>query len=159
MDECEHLCNRLAIMTAGQLNCIGPIQQLKGTFALGFLIIIMLKPNREDSEQRTSVKNSMITSFKCKLREEYGVSIFHAISQDNLSKQFDYFQNQLSYSVRENNLRWSEVFKRIHSIQRQYDNTVEDISVCETSLEDIFLKIARDSQQPTHSQSVQDSPV
>lgn len=78
MDECEHLCNRLAIMTAGELNCIGPIQQLKDTFALGFLIIIMLKPNGEVSEQRISVKNSMTSSFKCKLREEYGVSIIYA---------------------------------------------------------------------------------
>lgn len=78
MDECEYLCNRLAIMTAGQLKCIGPIQQLKDTFALGFLIIIMLKPNREAIERRTSVKNSMTTSFKCKLREEYGVSIIYA---------------------------------------------------------------------------------
>lgn len=76
-----------------------------------------------------------------------------------LSKETVFFQNQLSYSVRENHIRWSEVFKRIQSIQRQYSDIVEDISVCETSLEDIFLKIARDSQPSVYSQSVQDSPV
>lgn len=72
MDECEHLCNRLAIMTLGQLKCIGPIQQLKQTFGLGFLIIIMVK-NSQSSENIMQVKKAVSSSFVCTLREEYGV--------------------------------------------------------------------------------------
>lgn len=74
MDECEFLCNRLAIMTQGQLKCIGPIQQLKDTFGLGFLVIVMLRPNCSD-EQHYVVKNAMMSTFDCGLREEYGVSV------------------------------------------------------------------------------------
>lgn len=73
MDECEHLCNRLAIMTSGQLKCIGPIQQLKDMFALGIRVMVMLRPNGT-AEQRYMVKNAMASSFDCRLNEEYGVS-------------------------------------------------------------------------------------
>ena len=74
MDECEHLCNRLAIMTDGQLECIGPIQKLKDTFNLGFSIIIMIKPYQSD-ENVALIKNSMSSYFpSALLREEYAVS-------------------------------------------------------------------------------------
>lgn len=72
MDECEYLCNRLAIMSLGQLKCIGPIQQLKNTFGLGFIIVIILKPN-QTPDDINSIKSVMLTSFQCILREEYGV--------------------------------------------------------------------------------------
>lgn len=75
MDECEHLCNRLAIMTLGQLKCIGPIQQLKQTFGIGFLVTIMIK-KWQAPERVLHVKEAMSISFRCTLREEYGVSKF-----------------------------------------------------------------------------------
>lgn len=73
MDECEFLCNRLAIMNSGQLNCIGPILELKKCFGLGFLIIVLLKP-KQPAEKVASVKAAIQESFDCVLREEYGVS-------------------------------------------------------------------------------------
>lgn len=77
MDECEFLCNRLAIMVDGQLKCIGPIQNLKNSFGLGFVIHIVYN-ERESincSDLTLSIKESMKQIFnQCKLQEEYAVS-------------------------------------------------------------------------------------
>lgn len=128
MDECEHLCNRLAIMTNGQLKCIGPIQRLKDTFALGFLITIMLKSD-QSAENVHLVKKSMTASFQCSLREEYG--------------------GKLNYVIQATDLKWSVIFEKVQSIRKQYASIIDDISVNESSLEDIFLKIARESMSST----------
>lgn len=73
MDECEQLCNRLAIMVAGQLKCIGAVQELKDTFGLGFVVILAIKP-LVSKHFIDEVKQSMIDNFSCKLREEYAVN-------------------------------------------------------------------------------------
>lgn len=60
-------------MAAGELKCIGPVQELKDTFGLGFVIALALKPGVSD-DLRKNVKDKMTDTFNCKIREEYGVS-------------------------------------------------------------------------------------
>lgn len=43
MDECETLCNRLAIMVKGNFRCVGPIQKLKSQYGVGFSLYIRLR--------------------------------------------------------------------------------------------------------------------
>lgn len=77
MDECEYLCNRLAIMVDGTIRCIGPIQNLKNSFGLGFVIHIVYNERAaiDNSENIIRVKESMTQMFnQCKLQEEYAVS-------------------------------------------------------------------------------------
>lgn len=76
MDECEYLCNRLAIMASGQLKCIGPIQNLKDSFGLGFVIHIVFNEATPDcSENILGVKDALKEMFaECRLQEEYAVS-------------------------------------------------------------------------------------
>lgn len=45
MDECETLCNRLAIMVKGNFRCVGAIQKLKSQYGVGFSLIIKLRNN------------------------------------------------------------------------------------------------------------------
>lgn len=77
MDECEFLCNRLAIMACGQLKCIGPIQNLKESFGLGFIIHIVFNGSLPDAiDSILSVKDTLRDMFTdCRLQEEYAVSI------------------------------------------------------------------------------------
>lgn len=77
MDECEFLCNRLAIMVDGTIRCIGPIQNLKNSFGLGFVIHIVYneRASIDNSQNILNVKDSMNQLFsQCKLQEEYAVS-------------------------------------------------------------------------------------
>ena len=43
MEECEALCDRLAIMVNGQFQCFGTNTHLKNKFAQGFTILTKLK--------------------------------------------------------------------------------------------------------------------
>lgn len=85
MDECEYLCNRLAIMVDGTIRCIGPIQNLKNSFGLGFVIHIVYneRASINNSENIIKVKESMVQMFnQCKLQEEYAVSFCRHFSTE-----------------------------------------------------------------------------
>lgn len=75
MDECEFLCNRLAIMAGGQLKCIGPIQNLKDSFGLGFVVHVVFNQSSADSSDNIlGVKDALREMFNdCRLQEEYAV--------------------------------------------------------------------------------------
>ena len=47
MEECEALCDRLAIMVNGQFQCFGTVPHLKNKFALGFTILTKLRVSGE----------------------------------------------------------------------------------------------------------------
>lgn len=51
-------------------------------------------------------------------------------------------QGRLTFIVKEETLHWSEVFAKIQSLQKEHKQFVTDITVNETSLEDIFLQFA-----------------
>lgn len=46
--------------------------------------------------------------------------------------------------ILEKDLKWSVAFTRIIELRNKYALVIDDVSVCETSLEDIFLHIARE---------------
>ncbi|KAH9378569.1 hypothetical protein HPB48_005289 [Haemaphysalis longicornis] len=43
MDECEYSCDRITIMVAGRMKCLGSLQHLKQKFAKGFRFEFVLK--------------------------------------------------------------------------------------------------------------------
>lgn len=74
MDECEQLCNRLAIMAKGQLMCIGPVQQLKSTYSKGFIIYIIIENNQPEENIAFIVKEMHKIFESVSLQEAYAVS-------------------------------------------------------------------------------------
>lgn len=56
MNECEALCNRLAIMVDGVIKCIGSVQYLKNLYGQGFTIIVKLR-NSENTNVKTLKTN------------------------------------------------------------------------------------------------------
>lgn len=63
---------------------------------------------------------------------------------------FGPLQGRLTFIVKEESLHWSEVFTKIQSLQKQYKHFVTDITVNETSLEEIFLQFANTKAQQSH---------
>lgn len=66
-------------MVDGTIRCIGPIQNLKNSFGLGFVIHIVYneRTSNDNSENIIKVKESMKQMFnQCKIQEEYAVSAF-----------------------------------------------------------------------------------
>ena len=54
--------------------------------------------------------------------------------------------------MKEETLHWSEVFAKIQALQKEYKQFVTDITVNETSLEDIFLQFANTSNAKQQQQ-------
>lgn len=135
-------------MVDGTIRCIGPIQNLKNSFGLGFVIHIVYneRASNDNSENIIKVKDSMSQMFnQCKIQEEYAVNCksSHFIPPNtDLYFLFCVAQGRLTFIVKEESLHWSDVFNKIQTLQKQYKQFVTDITVNETSLEDIFLQFA-----------------
>ncbi|XP_055908142.1 ATP-binding cassette sub-family A member 17 [Eupeodes corollae] len=125
MDECEHLCNRLAIMANGKLQCIGFIPDLKSKYGSGFTINIKLLSNWSDNKINI-ITSSLQEEFTCELREQHA--------------------GMLTYFIKEKSMEWSEIFRRTERFMSCNKSLVEDYSVNETTLEDIFLKFDKKSR-------------
>ena len=78
MEECEALCNRLAIMVGGRLVCIGASQELKQRFGAGYDIPIKLHPEKALG-QINDIHNEMVVSLNCQLVDQNLVSLIKII--------------------------------------------------------------------------------
>ena len=57
MEECEALCDRLAIMVNGQFQCFGNIPHLKNKFGQGYTILVKLKKGGGEVENQSNLNN------------------------------------------------------------------------------------------------------
>lgn len=64
-------------------------------------------------------------------------------------------QGRLTFIVKEETLHWSEVFAKIQAMQKEHKQFVTDITVNETSLEDIFLQFANTSNSKQQQQNAE----
>ena len=81
MEECEALCDRLAIMVNGQFQCFGNIPHLKNKFGQGFTILVKLKKgsaNAENLSQLGSVKEALLTRLSdAVIQDEHKVQTYN----------------------------------------------------------------------------------
>jgi len=124
MEECEALCTRIGIMTAGRLQCIGGQQRLKSKFGGGYTLEMRVKEGYE-----ASVLEKAPELFP-------GASLEHNHA------------GKLRYTLPLSSVSLSAVFERMEGSKEGLG--VLDYSCAQPSLESIFLKIAeRDINRKT----------
>ncbi|XP_075749204.1 phospholipid-transporting ATPase ABCA3-like [Rhipicephalus microplus] len=123
MQQCEGLCDRIAIMLSGQLECIGTVDELKSKFGRGYTITIRLRQDTfDDSEYQEDLTQDMKAEF-------------HSCQLDHS------FQGVLEYRIATTYTTWSEMFSKMAVIQKKY--RFKEFYVCDTTLEQIFVSYAR----------------
>lgn len=122
MEECEALCDRVAIMVKGEFKCFGSIQYLKQRFGQGFTIKLKLKSTAK-IEEIVVLKRNVEQDFDCVLIDEH--------------KGF------LHYQVTNPQTSWYHLFNTIERLKSSGDSIIEDYTITETTLEQIFLTFAR----------------
>ncbi|PSN44315.1 hypothetical protein C0J52_09298 [Blattella germanica] len=122
MEECEALCNRLAIMVKGQFMCMGGIQYLKQKFGQGFTIMIKLRVTGSEEQIVNRLKEEIERNFICNLKDEH--------------------QGLLHYHVTDPNTPWKQLFTTMELMKLEY-SIVEDYTISETTLEQVFLSFAK----------------
>ncbi|KAI1307953.1 Phospholipid-transporting ATPase ABCA3 [Halotydeus destructor] len=123
MEECEALCSRLAIMVKGQFRCLGPVQHLRNKYGQGYTVIIKIKRDRLDTSQE--VQRAVQSSLR-------GTVLLDA------------HETVINYHVTDTSVTWSELFENLERIKQTFD--LEDYSVSDTTLEQIFISFAKGHQ-------------
>ncbi|KAK8764988.1 hypothetical protein V5799_032402 [Amblyomma americanum] len=123
MQQCEVLCDRIAILLSGQLECIGTVDELKSKFGRGYTITIKLRQETfDDSEYQEDLTHDMKHEF-------HGCQLDHS------------FQGVLEYRIATTYTTWGEMFSKMVIIQKKY--RFKEFYASDTTLEQIFVSYAR----------------
>uniref|UniRef100_A0A4W3GXS0 ATP-binding cassette sub-family A member 1-like n=1 Tax=Callorhinchus milii TaxID=7868 RepID=A0A4W3GXS0_CALMI len=120
MEECEALCNRMAIMVNGQFKCLGSIQHLKSRFGDGYTMSVRVGGDLLDLR---SVEDFVQSSFPNSVLKE---------------KHHNILQYQLPSS--ENSL--AKIFSTFTNNKERLN--IEDYTVSQTTLDQVFVNFAKD---------------
>ncbi|XP_063894116.1 phospholipid-transporting ATPase ABCA3 [Helicoverpa armigera] len=129
MDEMEALCNRIAIMSAGTVRAIGTPTGLRAAHAQGHAVVFKLKHQEAQDEvdgAKTHVgrlKGKLHDKFNCTLKDEH--------------------KTMLHYHINET-MRYSDLFAQLEAMRAEFPSLIEDYSVTETTLEEVFLSFAKE---------------
>lgn len=133
MNECECLCDRVAIMVGGKFKVLGSVQFLRTKLSQGFSLLLKLKPE--------NLLNSYDLKQKSDLCNLYMEKLFSQLSSKIKLK--DLHQTIIQYHIEPSKeLTWS---KMLTSLERAKDELkLEDYQITsDASLESIFLSLAK----------------
>nr|CAD7255882.1 unnamed protein product [Timema shepardi] len=118
MEECEALCTRITIMVNGTFKCLGSSQHLKSKFGRGYTLIVRCKADT------------------CGSVSEHITSILpHA-------KLTDMHHTQLQFELAQGALTLALVFRMMQ--QAKQNGLIEDYSLSQTTLEEVFMRFAKE---------------
>ncbi|CAK1584899.1 unnamed protein product [Parnassius mnemosyne] len=132
MDEMEALCSRIAIMSGGRVRALGSAAALRAAHAQGHAVQLKLRPapalahadvtdSAKSDVQR--LKSELHQKFNCQLKDEH--------------------KTMLHYHINET-MRYSDLFTELETLKNS-NPIVEDYSVTETTLEEVFLSFAKET--------------
>lgn len=131
MNECECLCDRVAIMVGGQFKVMGSVQYLRTKLSRGFSLILKLKPdNLREAEDLTKTSERIHRYIKEAL----------AFTEIQLK---DLHQTIIQYHIQPSEeLTWSKMLVQLEKAKQDLD--LEDYQITsDASLESIFLSLAK----------------
>nr|XP_054928920.1 ATP-binding cassette sub-family A member 17-like [Dermacentor andersoni] len=123
MEEVEEVCDRLAIMIDGELQCLGSLSHLKAKFAQGYTMAVKMHDEYKDDY-------------------EYGNKLIRAIADTFPdSKIQQSLEGFLEYHMADTGLPWSELFAQAESIKRKHN--VLELLISATTLDHVYAALAR----------------
>ncbi|XP_061179443.1 phospholipid-transporting ATPase ABCA3-like [Saccostrea echinata] len=134
MEECDALCTKIVIMVNGRFVCFGSPQHLKNKFAQGYTLTVRLaRDNNGNAVDSHSLCNHIGKEFP-------GTEVF------------DDQQGYLDIQIPHQSLSLAKLFKEMEKTKSEYN--VEDYSVHQTSLEQVFLGFTRMQVPPADKKRV-----
>jgi len=131
MEEAEALCTRVGIMISGKLRCLGSVQHLKSTFLDGYTVDVNCTSDATtdvvDYVEQTILKETLVGS---QLTERHGRFM-----------KFDI--KTMSSSSTGETRGLGGTFRALEALKRDPDNKIEDYSISQCSLEQVFISLAK----------------
>ncbi|XP_065281110.2 phospholipid-transporting ATPase ABCA3-like isoform X2 [Dermacentor albipictus] len=123
LSDVEFLCNRIAIMGEGRLQCLGSLAHLKEKFGKGYTISVKTYPDKkQDFGYQQDVAEAV-----CKAFPE--AEMVHTC------------EGLLEFRMSRVQMQWSEMFTRMARIKQRFK--LQDFFITDTSLEQIFTSVTR----------------
>lgn len=131
MNECECLCDRVAIMVGGQFKVLGSIQYLRTKLSQGFSLVLKMKPDQLSNINDLKKSSELIRAY-----------MERAFSSSQLQLR-DLHQTIIQYHIQPNEqLTWSKMLVSLEKAKTDLD--LEDYQITsDASLESIFLSLAK----------------
>lgn len=122
-------------MVAGEFKCLGSAQHLKNKFAKGF--VLSIKMTSDDDASMHQIQNKIHATFQnVHLKERY--------------------MDLLTFHIASVSLKWSEIFSTMTHMKASA-STIDDFTITQMSLEQVFLHFTREGQSEVLSQSGNES--
>jgi len=132
MEEADVLCDRIAIMAGGELQCIGRSWQLKRRFGKGYTATIT--SSNKTKEHAKKIEELMKTIFTQEVEEgEDPIPSSCALLEDSIG-------GVSKFEISRKDVVLSKVFEQLNSNMAAYE--ISDWGITETTLEEVFLKLA-----------------
>lgn len=143
MNECECLCDRVAIMVAGQFKVLGSIQYLRTKLSQGFSLILKMKPDQLSNLNELNKSSRLIRDY-----------MERTFTSSQLQLR-DLHQTIMQFHIQPNGeLTWSKMLVELEKAKQALD--LEDYQITsDASLESIFLSLAK-QQQPSQAYQLGD---
>ncbi|NWZ27840.1 ABCA5 protein, partial [Asarcornis scutulata] len=130
MEEADAVCDRVAILVAGQLRCIGTVQHLKSKFGRGYFLEMKLRET-PDVQQLEYLQRQILHIFPNANRQESFASI-------------------LAYKIpREDVQSLSHCFSKLEEVKHTFN--IEEYSFSQATLEQVFVELAREQEEEDSS--------
>lgn len=129
MEECEALCTRLAIMVNGEFRCLGSTQHLKDKFGQGYTLLARIAFTESGEAPN-------LQPFMTFVEQKFPGSELK-----------DMHQGMVTYHIaRNSHLTLGGIFGILEGAKDQFH--IEDYSVSQTTLEQVFINFARSQKPP-----------
>ena len=125
----------LGIMVFGQLQCIGTGQHLKNRFGNGYQLDLDLNISQNMDENQ---EKRIIEKLKKRLIDEFGEI-----------KLIEHNSNRISYElIKNNNIKLGKMFNILQDLKdNEFKQIIESYSLSQTTLEQVFLRMAKKGEQ------------
>ncbi|XP_075729725.1 ATP-binding cassette sub-family A member 2-like [Rhipicephalus microplus] len=123
LSDIEFLCNRIAIMDAGKLQCLGSLGKLKEKFGKGYTLTIKTYPDK-------------------RLDYAYQQDVTHDVCKAFQEAEVVYcYEGVLEFRMLRVHMLLSDMFLRMARIKHRHK--LQDFYISDTSLEQIFKSVTR----------------
>ncbi|XP_049268890.1 uncharacterized protein LOC119381915 [Rhipicephalus sanguineus] len=123
LSDVEFLCNRIAILGEGKLQCLGSLSHLKEKFGKGYTIMVKtLSDRKQDIYYQREVSKAVTKTF----HQAELVYTYEGVMEFRMSRV---------------EMLWSEMFARMARIKKRFK--LQDFYIADTSLEQLFLSVTR----------------
>ncbi|KAM9081600.1 phospholipid-transporting ATPase ABCA1 isoform 1-T3 [Megaptera novaeangliae] len=126
MEECEALCTRMAIMVNGRFRCLGSVQHLKNRFGDGYTIVVRIAGSNPDLKP---------------VQEFFELAFPGSVLKEK-------HRNMLQYQLPSSLSSLARIFSILSQSKKRLH--IEDYSVSQTTLDQVFVNFAKDQSDDDH---------